>query len=148
MLNSTVHMIYVLSKKEQIYCPVTYIYPIIVFDVDISFLANKVFHYVQVASCFSCHMQRYHLKRKEVSPNQLNSGQVSNLQIITVQIKCDLQLCTSLQRLFKTAKSFSPIVHNSKSVQLPYGLCTHHLSGWDDVAISSKYAKLRMRTQQ
>ena len=63
-----------MKTKEQTYYPqhvVTFIYLLIVFDVDISSLTNKIFHYIQLASCFSCYMQRCHLKEKEVSPNEL-----------------------------------------------------------------------------
>ena len=55
-------------------------YPIIVFDIDVSFMVKKVFHY-SITCTFSSHMQGSHLmERKELckeARNQLTSMQDS-----------------------------------------------------------------------
>ena len=49
-----------------------YVYPIIIFGVDISFFANKVFHNFRAASSFSCHMQGSHLMERRNYKSKLN----------------------------------------------------------------------------
>ena len=42
-------------------------YTTVIFDVDISFFANKILHYVKTISFFSCHVQRSHLMERKTS---------------------------------------------------------------------------------